>query len=122
MSKKTVHVNGYKRKNGTPVVSHMRGPGRPSSDKIKGGMADKIQTRNFDKRFLEKGKKVEYEHTNDPTLAKEIAKDHGVETDKDPGPRVKSDYYHETKGLPAMEHRLEKQAEKEREKALKKSK
>lgn len=51
-------------------------------DKIPGGLADKAKNKKFDKDQLAKGKKVEMEHTNDPDLALEIARDHLMEDPK----------------------------------------
>lgn len=45
-------------------------------DKLEGGKADDKPASAFDSEQVAKGKKVEKEHTNDPQLAKEIAKDH----------------------------------------------
>ena len=47
-------------------------------DKIPGGFADKSK-KKFDPKQIAKGVKVEMEHTNDPDLAKEIARDHLTE-------------------------------------------
>ncbi len=48
-------------------------------DKVKGGKADKMSASDFDSDELSKGVKVELEHTDDKTMAKEIAMDHLVE-------------------------------------------
>lgn len=48
-------------------------------DQLKGGLADKKKPEEFDQAQLEKGIKVEYEHTNDRNKAKEIAMDHLTE-------------------------------------------
>ena len=48
-------------------------------DQISGGLADKKTPKDFNPVELEKGVKVEMEHTNDPKLAKEIAMDHLTE-------------------------------------------
>lgn len=50
-----------------------------SSDQVPGGLADGRPDSNFDPEQLAMGIKVEFEHTNDENLAKEIAKDHLVE-------------------------------------------
>ena len=68
-------------------------------DKIPGGRADGKKPSDIDKRSVEKGKRIEHEHTNDPGTAKVIAMDHLEEHD---------DYYDGKKGLPAMEKKLEK--------------
>jgi hypothetical protein len=49
------------------------------SEKIKGGLADKRPDSDFDAEQLKNGIKVEMEHTDDPKIAKEIAKDHLTE-------------------------------------------
>jgi sulfur carrier protein ThiS len=59
-------------------------------DKISGGLADDKQPRQFDKKKLEAGIKVEMEHTSDRSIAKEIAMDHLTE---DP------DYYEKLKTI-----------------------
>jgi hypothetical protein len=46
---------------------------------VKGGLADGIPDSKFDKAELKKGIKVEMEHTDNPKVAKEIAKDHIIE-------------------------------------------
>ena len=43
---------------------------------IKGGKADRMRDSNFRREQLTMGKKVEREHTKNPKVAKEIAKDH----------------------------------------------
>lgn len=53
-------------------------------DQIPGGKADKRKPEDFDPKQLEKGIKIEMEHTDDPSIAREIAMDHLTE---------KSDYY-----------------------------
>jgi hypothetical protein len=51
-------------------------------EKLKGGLADYVPDSVFDKKDLEKGIKVEMEHTTDREIAKEIAKDHLLEDPK----------------------------------------
>lgn len=51
-------------------------------DKLKGGKADNMPDSKFDKNKLKSGQQHEREHTKDPNLAKEIAKDHIVEDPK----------------------------------------
>lgn len=46
------------------------------SQKMKGGLADKKQPSDFDSDSLQKGIKIEMEHTNDIKVATEIAMDH----------------------------------------------
>jgi len=45
-------------------------------DKLKGGKGDTKAPSDFPKKDIEKGHRVEFEHTNDPDTAKEIAIDH----------------------------------------------
>ena len=51
-------------------------------DQIPGGLADESSPSDFDQGQLEKGIKVEKEHTDDPSLAEEIAMDHLFEDPK----------------------------------------
>lgn len=60
-------------------------------ERIVGGLADNRPDSDFDEDQLNAGIKVEMEHTDDPKIAKEIAKDHLTED---------GDYY---KKLAAME-------------------
>lgn len=46
---------------------------------LAGGLADELSPEDFNPKALEKGIKVELEHTNDRALAKEIAMDHLTE-------------------------------------------
>ena len=48
-------------------------------DKIPGGLADNKDPKDFDSKSLNKGIKVEMEHTIDKKIATEIAMDHLVE-------------------------------------------
>jgi hypothetical protein len=48
-------------------------------EKIKGGLADGLPDRMFDKRQIKMGMKIEREHTSDKSAQKEISKDHQVE-------------------------------------------
>jgi len=48
-------------------------------DKLPGGLADKMRDAVFAASALKAGTKVEMEHTDDPQLAKEVAKDHLAE-------------------------------------------
>jgi len=66
-------------------------------DRLKGGLGDKLKMKDLDPEQLGKGVKVEKEHTDDPGLAAEIAKDHLAEHP--------ADYYD---GLEEMEKKLEK--------------
>jgi len=45
-------------------------------DRLPGGFADKRQPKDFNKTQMKMGRKVEYEHTNDPKIADEISMDH----------------------------------------------
>lgn len=45
-------------------------------DRLKGGLADKKQPKNFNQKELKRGIEVEREHTTDASIAKEIAMDH----------------------------------------------
>ena len=72
-------------------------------DKIPGGRADGKKPSDYNKKSVEKGKKIEYEHTNDPSTAKEITIDHLEEFPK---------YYDDKIGLPEMEKKLEKDKKK----------
>jgi hypothetical protein len=45
-------------------------------DRIKGGLADSKQPKDFNQKALKQGIKVEREHTTDGDIAREIAMDH----------------------------------------------
>lgn len=69
----------------TPDGDYVLQPWRAYSDmewkdKIPGGLADKKKPSDFDRGALEKGLKVEMEHTNNPQIALEIAMDHLTES------------------------------------------
>ncbi|MFA5048463.1 MAG: hypothetical protein WC516_05580 [Patescibacteria group bacterium] len=51
-----------------------------TKEKICGGLGDNQPDEKFDSEQLNKGIKIEMEHTNDPQIAKEIVKDHLQET------------------------------------------
>lgn len=51
------------------------------AEHLQGGLADNIHSSNFAQKQIEKGTKIEMEHTNDPKIAREIAKDHLMEND-----------------------------------------
>jgi hypothetical protein len=55
---------------------------KTSKEKIPGGLADKVKRKRFDPKQLAKGINVEMEHTNDKSIAHEIAKDHLMEDPK----------------------------------------
>jgi Protein of unknown function (DUF5661) len=67
-----------------PRVNHLfKSPLTKSiKDRIPGGLADKKKPSDFDPRALRQGVKVEMEHTSDPEVASEIARDHLVEDKK----------------------------------------
>lgn len=69
------------------------------ADELSGGAADGMPDSRFNGNELAKGVAEEHEHTDNPVIAKEIAKDHLVEE----GPR----YYTE---LEKLDHKLDKQA------------
>lgn len=48
-------------------------------DKVKGGLADDKPDSDFDEKALKAGIAIESEHTDDPAIAREIAKDHLTE-------------------------------------------
>jgi hypothetical protein len=71
---------------------------KAAEEELKGGKADGMPDSDFPKAQIEKGMKVETEHTESKKIAKEIAKDHLVESPK---------YYTE---LAKMEEKLDKVA------------
>lgn len=77
------------------------------ADIIPGGKADDVPLEDFDPDALEQGVKVEMEHTNDPAIAEEIARDHLTEFD---------DYYD---ALNEMEKRLEERVSTNRRRLFK---
>jgi hypothetical protein len=50
-----------------------------AKDVLPGGKADNMPDADFDKKKLEHAKKHEMEHTSNPAIAKEVAKDHLLE-------------------------------------------
>jgi len=65
-----------------------------------------VPDKSFVKDELERGAKVEMEHTSDPRIAKDIAKAHLIETGKKTRQgKVSSNYYVE---LSKMERKLKK--------------
>jgi hypothetical protein len=72
-----------------------------------GGMADNMPDEVFEEPELSEGITVEMEHTNDPDVAKEVAKDHIAETGYDScnesGCKIGSRYYNK---LEEMEKQL----------------
>ena len=82
-----------------------------STDKIPGGLADDKTTKDFNKAQLQKGKKVESEHTSSPAIATEIAMDHLTE-DKDYYEKLEKMEKGSSAQIVAEHHeRLAKQAE-----------
>lgn len=71
------------------------------SERLEGGLADNKADSSFDEENIEKGQDVEMEHTDNPQVAKEIAKDHLVESDE---------YYEK---LEDLEDELEAQGDKD---------
>lgn len=55
---------------------------KTASDLVEGGKADNKPDSDFPQAQINKGKKIEREHTKNPGLAKEIAKDHLTEDKK----------------------------------------
>lgn len=64
---------------GSPRDVSIRKLSAKAKEYIKGGMADGQPTSKFPKRQMKMGVKVEMEHTKNPKIAKEIAKDHLAE-------------------------------------------
>lgn len=50
--------------------------------RLKGGLADKVDPSQFNQKELMKGIHIEFEHTNDVLTALEVASDHLVENPK----------------------------------------
>jgi len=71
-------------------------------NKIPGGNADKKVPSDFPKEDVEKGHLVEFEHTNNPDIAKEITMDHLEEH---------PDYYSGLKHMENLLTELEKREE-----------
>ena len=67
--------------------------GKPTKEKVVGGVADNVPDDKFLADELMMGAQVEMEHTNDPEIAKEIAKDHIMETSKPFEEKYDSEYY-----------------------------
>lgn len=60
----------------TDVVFGQPHTPKVAADKIPGGLADRVPRSAFDPAALAEGRKVEAEHTSDPAVADEIARDH----------------------------------------------
>lgn len=78
------HVRSHRRRTGkgssTTVKQHYRGRKKPvQTEIIVGGLGDHRPDKAFDHEQLEAGMRVEREHTKNPSIAKEIAKDHLTE-------------------------------------------
>lgn len=63
-------------------IQYFKHKGAKYVDKIPGGLADKGPPKGVDPKQVEKGIKVELEHTDDKDLAREIAYDHLTEDPK----------------------------------------
>lgn len=66
-------------------------------DKIPGGLADRLSEKDFPKKKVEEGEKVEREHTTSGPIAREISMDHLKE---DPS------YYEKLKKMEKLAYRL----------------
>jgi hypothetical protein len=53
--------------------------GEEIEDQIEGGIGDETDPEDLDPEEYHAGEEVEMEHTNDPTIAREIARDHLTE-------------------------------------------
>lgn len=69
-------------KEASEIVLVLKGLTNNWQDKLPGGLADNKVPEDFDPKALEKGKKVELEHTDDEKVAVEIAMDHLTEDPK----------------------------------------
>jgi len=74
-----------------------------NKDELRGGLGDNYPDERYDSNQLEKGIKVELEHTDDPKKAKEITKDH-LEESKDFKGGTGAKYYNK---LEDMEDKIE---------------
>lgn len=63
---------------------------KKANELLEGGLADNIPASEFDPEQLDKGIKHEMEHTTNPAIAEEIAKDHLSEV---------ADYYNKIEKL-----------------------
>jgi hypothetical protein len=70
---------------------------KTSADRLPGGLADEKTNRDYNAAQIDMGRKVEMEHTDNPSVAEEIARDHLEEF---------PNYY---TALDEMEKKLEKQ-------------
>jgi len=62
-------------------------------DMLPGGEADNVPEDKVNKKQLDMGQKVEMEHTDDPDIAREIARDHLSEELKDGKEKEDQEYY-----------------------------
>lgn len=62
-------------------------------DRLKGGEADNVSEDKVNKKQLDMGQKVEMEHTDDPEIAREIARDHLAEELKEGKEKEDHEYY-----------------------------
>lgn len=74
-------------------------------DNIPGGLADKNKPSDFDSKQLQKGIKVELEHTDNKQTAKEIAMDHLKEDSK---------YYDKLQEMESKDKKQTKEAKKKK--------
>lgn len=74
----------YQKMKGHDKKGSLRGSAlfKVATDRLEGGLADKNNPEDFSKEQLQKGIKVEMEHTNDSDIAREIAMDHLKEDPK----------------------------------------
>lgn len=92
--------NNYKDVPDANAVAGVRGSIEyNSNDKLKGGKGDKTKDEDLNKKQLEIGESVEMEHTSDPELAREIAKDHLSEELQDGKNKKEQEYYTELKKI-----------------------
>lgn len=70
-----------------------------TNEKLIGGAADNVPDEKFAPEALVEGTQVELEHTDDPSVAKEIAKDHIFENSKPIMDKYDSDYYKKLKQI-----------------------
>lgn len=93
------------------VILKLKNPNQGQSqgqpqDLIPGGLGDDKTNKDFDSKQLDKGREIEMEHTDNPQMAEEIARDHLTEV---------PNYYVDNKGKDRLK-KLETEAEKENKK------
>jgi len=74
-------------------IQQMKADDKEIDDKLKGGEADNVPEDKVNKTQLDKGQKVEMEHTDNPEIAREIARDHLAEELKDGKEKEDQTYY-----------------------------